>query len=105
MTLLEFIILGSATWRLSSLLASKETGPFDVFKRIREKAGITHDIDGNISIVPHRFFAELLSCVWCASIWVGAFWGCFFAIAPQICIIAATIFALSTIAILIDRLS
>ena len=104
MTLLQFAILGLATWRVSALL-SKEAGPFDVFKRIREKAGITHDENDDVFMVPHKFFAELLSCVWCTSIWVGAFWVCFFAITPQICTITATIFSLSTLAILLDRIS
>ena len=104
MTLLEFAILGLATWRVSALL-SKEAGPFDVFKRIREKAGITHDENDDVFMVPHKFFAELLSCVWCTSIWVGAFWGCFFAVTPQICTIVAMLFALSAVAILLDRLT
>jgi len=104
MTLLEFAILGLATWRISALL-SKEAGPFDVFKRIRKKAGIIHDENDDVFMVPHNFFAELLSCVWCTSIWVAAFWACFFAVTPQICTIIATIFALSAVAIFVDRLS
>ena len=102
MTLLEFAVLGLATWRVSALL-SKEAGPFDVFKRIREKAGITHDENDDVFMVPHKFFAELLSCVWCTSIWVGAFWAGLYAIAPHICIGATLLFAISTVAILIDK--
>lgn len=104
MNLIEFVILGLATWRVSALL-SKEAGPFDVFKRMRERAGIQHDDDGNVFMVPHRFFAELFSCVWCTSVWVGIFWACFFAFAPQICIGACLPFAISTVAILVDRLA
>lgn len=103
MSLIEFVILGLATWRLSALL-SKEAGPFDVFKRLREKAGIQHDDNGDVFMVPHHFFAELLSCVWCTSVWVGIFWGLFWILLPQICIGAAIMLAISTVAILVDRL-
>jgi hypothetical protein len=103
MTPLEFVILGLATWRVSALF-SKEAGPFDVFKRIRELAGIQHDADGNVFMIPHKLFAELLSCVWCTSIWVGAFWAVMWFVSPPITIGASLLFAISTVAIIIDKL-
>lgn len=104
MTLLEFVILGLATWRVSALF-SREAGPFDVFKRTREWAGITHDNDGNVQVIPHKFFAELLSCVWCTSIWVAAFWAALWMLLPHACLAIALLFALSGLAIFADRLS
>ena len=67
---LTLIIAILATWRLSAML-SYEAGPFDVFISIRELAGIIHDDLGQTNIVPPVFWAELLDCVWCLSVWIG----------------------------------
>lgn len=69
---LTLIIAILATWRLSAML-SYEAGPFNVFIEIRELAGIIHDDFGQKNIVPPTFWAELLDCVWCLSVWIGAF--------------------------------
>jgi hypothetical protein len=47
-----------AVWRVSYLLAS-ESGPWRVFERIRRRAG-------------NGFWGELLSCLYCLSVWVAA---------------------------------
>lgn len=70
MTLTHLIIYGLATWRVASLLV-EESGPFDIFKKIRELTGITHDEDDLPLMIPDRFFAQLFSCVWCTSVWVA----------------------------------
>lgn len=102
MNFLTLFILGLATWRLSALL-SKEAGPFHIFEKLRELAGIQHDADGNVLMIPSKFFAELLSCVWCTSVWVGAFWAIFWMILPVVSLYVALLFALSTIAIIADH--
>ena len=104
MNALYLVVFGLATWRVSALF-TRESGPFHVFEKIREKAGIQHDQDGNVSVIPGRFFAELLSCVWCASIWAATFWAIFSYIFPEIAFLCALPFALSTVAILIDKVS
>lgn len=71
----EFVVFGLATWRLSSLLVD-ERGPWDLFLRFRKLVGIEHDDDGKATIIPDGFFPGVLSCVWCASMWVGMFWTC-----------------------------
>ena len=73
MTIVEFVVFGLATWRIASLLVD-EPGPFKIFIRIRELTGIKHDADGNPLLIPNGFFSEVLSCVFCASIWIGLFW-------------------------------
>lgn len=104
MTIFEFVVLAMATWRISVML-SKETGPFHIFEKIRELTGIKHDIDGNVLHIPQKMFAELLSCVWCDSVWVGTFWVLLWLFFPQISLFIALPFALSTLAILVDRLA
>jgi hypothetical protein len=98
---MQFIVYALATWRIASLMTS-ESGPFDIFLKIRGWAGITHDEDGKVLMIPHKFFAELLSCVWCCSIWVSFFWLVIWVFIPWGFWIAIP-FSLSTIAIVIQR--
>lgn len=102
MTITNLIIYGMATWRVARLFVSEE-GPFHIFRRIREWAGIEHDTDGNPLIVPLHFFAQLLSCVWCSSMWAGFGWTAFWLISPEISLKFAVPFALSTLALMIER--
>lgn len=102
-TALDVFILGVATWRITSLLV-REQGPFKIFERIRELSGIKHDVDGNILVIPDNFFADLLSCVWCCSIWVAFGWSVVFFIYPRIVWVAIP-FALSSIAVFLDKLN
>ncbi|MEP7232137.1 MAG: hypothetical protein ABI691_17885 [Ginsengibacter sp.] len=52
-----FIISSLAVWRLTHLF-SKEDGPFDIIFLVRQKAG-------------NGFFAKLMDCFYCLSIWVA----------------------------------
>lgn len=57
-----------ATWRLTSLLY-REDGPFDVFGKVRDLAGVRYDemskpfSDSQVG--------KALTCFWCTSIWAG----------------------------------
>lgn len=103
LSLINFLILSLAVWRISSLLV-KEAGPWRVFVWLRERAGITHDADWNPWIIPDRFFAaQLLGCIWCTSLWAGVV-GCICLIViPDITIWLALPFSLSTVAIVLDK--
>lgn len=102
MTFTEFLIYGAATWRIASLFV-QERGPFDVFVKIRERFGFIHDDEGAVIGIPENFFGELLSCVWCSSIWVALFWGIMIFLFPALSLKIAMIFAFSTIAVVIDN--
>ena len=65
-----FVVAIMATWRLSAML-SYEVGPFNMFLSLREFAGITHDDNGEKVASNGSFFADLLDCVWCLSVWIG----------------------------------
>ena len=52
-----FIISALAVWRLTHLLG-KEDGPFDIIYLMRQKANT-------------GFFAKLLDCFYCLSIWIA----------------------------------
>jgi hypothetical protein len=62
-TTLDFLVLALATWRVAYML-THEAGPFNVFQRLRER----------IPENGHGRLGDLLSCIWCMSVWVGA--GC-----------------------------
>ena len=67
-----FLVAILATWRISALL-SYEAGPFGILEWIREKVGIIHDDEGEKIAVHDNIFAQVLDCVWCISVWIGAF--------------------------------
>lgn len=62
-TILDLILLGLATWRVSSLI-TQEDGPADMFVRFRRLVGVERagEITG---------LATLFSCIWCVSMWVA----------------------------------
>ena len=75
--LLKLVILSLACWRISAFI-SYEDAPFDLMLKFREWIGIKHDIDGLPFSVEDtqggRFvfeIAEMVSCVWCLSFWIG----------------------------------
>lgn len=99
---ISLTIFGLATWRAASMLVL-ETGPWRIFIRVREWSGITHDENDEVMMIPDWFFAGILSCVWCCSMWVGAFWMIIWLIVPLLAIKIATVFAFSAVAILVNR--
>jgi len=71
----QALLIGAASWRCAALLAY-ERGPFDTFKRLRERLGFTHKSDGTVLSWPDTFLAQMLSCIWCVGIWTTlAMWG------------------------------
>ncbi len=62
----DFIILGLAVWRLSSLF-SNEIGPFRIFAKLRIWAGETLTVEGRR--VATTGFGEGLICTACESVW------------------------------------
>lgn len=102
MTLVGFVILALATWRMASLLA-RESGPFDAFLKIRKVCGIVHDDDKNVAMIPETFLAQAVSCVWCNSIYIGLFWTLMFVLLGDLSLYFALPFAFSAAAIIADK--
>ena len=100
---LTFLILTLATWRVSAMFV-KEDGPGLIFRKVRALTGIGHDEAGKVYMVPDTFLAGLLSCVWCASVWVGAGWIALWYFLPTWAMLGASIFAVSALAIAFDLL-
>lgn len=96
MELKYLLIYGMAVWRISSLLTG-ESGPRGVFERLRQWAGIEHE-----GMEPDNILGGILSCVWCASVWVAFFFTIFWLISPEWSLKVAIALSFSTLAILID---
>lgn len=97
----SLLVLGLAVWRVSSLFV-REKGPFYIFVRVRTWAGIQHDDNGLPWLVPDNFWAQLLGCVWCFSMWTGAVWTLAFLFVPKAILILSAPLALSAVAIALD---
>ncbi len=64
--MIDLLIGILATWRLTSLLHSEE-GPFEVFARLRDWAGVKYDEQSQP--VSEKQIGKALACFWCCSIW------------------------------------
>ena len=65
---MDFIILGLATWRLSSLFVQEE-GPLFIFVKFRHFVGIRWNEVGEE--YAENFVGKLFLCVWCLSVWMA----------------------------------
>lgn len=101
---LTILVLAAATWRISSFLVN-EDGPFFVFERLRERFGIHYQyINGKeIKVVPLNFMAQLLDCVWCASMYIGTGWTILFVTFPNLALWFALPFALSAFSVVVEE--
>lgn len=98
----NLVVYGLAVWRIASLFV-REEGPAHIFRKVREAAGIVHDDQGVVAIIPDTFRAQALSCVWCLSIWIGAVWTVFWLMSPEWSLKFAVPFALSAVAVIVDK--
>lgn len=98
-----YLFLALATWRTAAMLV-KEDGPFFIFYRLRVRAGLMYDQNHEVLLlVPDTFFAQLLSCVWCATMWTGIGWTLLYILSPDIALYISLPFALSAVGILFDK--
>lgn len=98
----QLTLLGLATWRIASMLVNEE-GPGAIFLKLRERVGIK--IDGPIITVPDRLLPGILSCVWCCSVWVAAFWLILWMLVPTIATYLAAWLSISTLSIVVDGIN
>ena len=84
---LHLLLLSLATFRISSILTN-EDGPWKLLHYLRKKANV-----------------KVLQCLWCMSVWIGLLFAIFYYCCPGYATWTALPFALSTIAILVDRYS
>jgi hypothetical protein len=84
--ILDLLLGALAVWTFSSLLVG-ERGPFDMFVKIRDAAGVmqadqaeAEDLNAWMNLHPgydmpdtfaFNLAGEILSCFWCTSMWVS----------------------------------
>ena len=91
-----------ATWRITSIIHVE-----GIAAPIRRFFGGVHDSEGNIKYNPLQilgrqttFFAELFSCFWCLSVWIGAAVTIIVFICPYILLP----FVMSAVAIILEKI-
>lgn len=97
----DMLLLGLAVWRLSHLITS-EVGPARLLERLRTWAGVVVEVldDGSEEvIVSPGTLAELVSCQWCVSVWIGMAAALLYALSPRVCMVAAMPFFLSALSL------
>jgi hypothetical protein len=68
----SFILLALSTWRMSSMVRD-ESGPYDMFGKLRESIGLIEIYDnGERELISNgTLLADIVSCFWCLSVWIG----------------------------------
>lgn len=115
---LHFIILALATYRLA-VLVSSDDGPFDLCWRLRDYVRL-HTAEQPVTQVHDYVFRGLidgyeqgqvpsnlsrgLECPLCMSVWFSAILLLCYWLAPGITLPVATVFALSGVTVLIERI-
>lgn len=98
--LVGLIILGLAVWRVTSLLVDEE-GPWEIFCRLRQWAGVRYDVRSEA--YGTNVVAKAMCCVWCLSVWTGAAFSLAFLINPTVTLFLSLPLALSAICIIIGK--
>lgn len=97
MSLTVFFYLSLAAWRLASLVAN-EDGPWQMFKRFRQRA---EEWCKRYRFCSELGLHELVSCEWCNSVWIGTILTALYLWLGETVLYLALPLALSTVAIII----
>lgn len=97
MSFTTFFYVSLAAWRLASLI-SNEDGPWQMFKRLRQRA---EEWCKTYKFCREFGIYELFSCEWCNSIWIGAGLTVLYLWIGETILYIALPFALSTVVIII----
>lgn len=105
MDIIEFVVLGLATWRLSSLVATPDDdGPWEMFLRFRKAVGVEYDEQTGMYYGKNEFSRGIM-CVWCVSVWIGVVLGFFYWLLGDAVVWCSLPFALSGAAIVVERIA
>lgn len=97
---MDFIILSLAIWRISNLLI-EESGPYTVLELFRYQIGIRYNEQGFVYATNE--LAELFSCHFCLSIWLGILAAISYFFYPALTYWLCLPFALSTLSLAVNK--
>jgi hypothetical protein len=98
----DYLVLSLAAWRITNLLVY-EDGPWDIFGKIRDLIGVKYTSTSD----PYgtNVIATAFTCLWCLSPWIGLLMMLSYLLTPTATFYFAVPFALSTMAIVIDKVT
>jgi len=100
---LSVLIVPLAVWRVSNMLADVEQGgPFDILTKLRMLTGMYYN-DRSEPQFKDGSLAQLLSCVYCNSVWIGLLFTMALVCSIRATTIVSLPFALSGVAIIIEK--
>lgn len=103
MNIIAIVIIPLAVWRISNMLSDYEqVGPFDILHKIRIRTGMYYD-QWSQPMYKSGSFADMMSCVYCNSIWLGIVFTILWLVNQEVTIIVSLPFALSAMAIIIEE--
>lgn len=94
------LFIAVAVWRLSYMIV-EEDGPYAVFINLRQWVGA--DDEGDHPNPHMQLLRGILECIYCASVWIGIFFAVVYVIQPVVALYIAIPFALSGLAIFLDK--
>jgi hypothetical protein len=104
MDIWAFVLISLAVWRVSNMLAdTDQSGPFSILDKIRKWVGVTYDEYSNKVVKPGSL-ADMLTCVYCNSIWVGFIFVLGWIFVQDLTIFVSTMLSFSSIAIFIQEI-
>lgn len=92
-TLAQAVVAGLAGWRIARLLVA-EDGPWDMFFRLRRRAGVGQP--GEVG-----FFDGVLSCMACCTVWSTA--ACYAALKWGVTALVVTALAAAAVALTLEE--
>lgn len=97
---MDIFILALAVWRVSNLFID-ESGPCDMFERFRSWVGVGYNERGE-SYATNEL-AELFTCHFCLSVWLGAFAAILYYFYPALAYWLCLPFALSALSLVVNK--
>lgn len=101
-SVVSMTVLVLACWRLTSFMV-QEDGPFGMFAKFRHLIGVRY-IEGSSTPYGTNVISRLLSCTWCCTMWIGIALTVAYVVEPVLTVLASLPFALSTGAIIVERI-
>jgi hypothetical protein len=108
MSLVEFIVLALATWRVVTFIHDEKwAGPFNILPKLRWALGLRHDEKSRPAVAAKPAWrvpiAEMHQCIYCMSVWYGLAATVLWIAVPEIVFIVALPFAVAAAVVTVQK--